>query len=182
MELAVALSRWVFKEAGVLRVGAVSHHRVGETAPPAAYTVTDLVVSFSHYCHEVLCFLSPPKIGALDLKVRRFVSGVQHCHWNVVWGTLGPVWRRWYPARVCEDRSLRQNLPQEKWYAILESVWINNSQWHLVVNHYTCCFIIFLGGKYSIQFKLPDVYGVFQFKVDYNRLGYTHLYSSTQVS
>lgn len=39
-----------------------------------------------------------------------------------------------------------------------------------------------LGGKYSVQFKLPDVYGVFQFKVDYNRLGYTHLYSSTQVS
>lgn len=38
------------------------------------------------------------------------------------------------------------------------------------------------GGKYSVQFKLPDVYGVFQFKVDYNRLGYTHLYSSTQVS
>lgn len=33
-----------------------------------------------------------------------------------------------------------------------------------------------------MQFKLPDVYGVFQFKVDYNRLGYTHLYSSTQVS
>lgn len=32
-----------------------------------------------------------------------------------------------------------------------------------------------------MQFKLPDVYGVFQFKVDYNRLGYTHLYSSTQV-
>ncbi|NWS47201.1 OST48 glycosyltransferase, partial [Probosciger aterrimus] len=38
------------------------------------------------------------------------------------------------------------------------------------------------GGKYSVRFKLPDVYGVFQFKVDYNRLGYTHLYSSTQVS
>lgn len=43
-ELAVALSRWVFKEEGVLRVGAVSHHRVGELAPPNAYTVTDLVV------------------------------------------------------------------------------------------------------------------------------------------
>lgn len=26
------------------------------------------------------------------------------------------------------------------------------------------------------------MYGVFQFKVDYNRLGYTHLYSSTQVN
>lgn len=45
MELAEALSRWVFKEAGVLRVGAVTHHPVGETAPPAAYTITDLVVS-----------------------------------------------------------------------------------------------------------------------------------------
>lgn len=46
-ELAVALSRWVFKEEGVLRVGAVSHHRVGELAPPNAYTVTDLVVRLS---------------------------------------------------------------------------------------------------------------------------------------
>lgn len=46
-ELAVALSRWVFKEEGVLRVGPVSHHRVGETAPPNAYTVTDLVVRAS---------------------------------------------------------------------------------------------------------------------------------------
>lgn len=43
-ELAMALSRWVFKEEGVLRVGTVSHHRVGELAPPNAYTVTDLVV------------------------------------------------------------------------------------------------------------------------------------------
>lgn len=48
MELAEALSRWVFKEAGVLRVGDVTHHRVGESAPPAAYTVTDLVVSCEH--------------------------------------------------------------------------------------------------------------------------------------
>lgn len=44
-ELAEALSRWVFKEAGVLRVGAVTHHPVGEKNPPAAYTITDLVVS-----------------------------------------------------------------------------------------------------------------------------------------
>lgn len=43
------------------------------------------------------------------------------------------------------------------------------------------CLVSLKGGKYSVQFKLPDVYGVFQFKVDYNRLGYTHLYSSTQV-
>jgi len=37
-------------------------------------------------------------------------------------------------------------------------------------------------GHYVAKFKLPDVYGVFKFVVDYNRLGYTHLYSSTQVS
>ena len=38
------------------------------------------------------------------------------------------------------------------------------------------------GKSLSLQFKLPDVYGIFQFKVDYNRLGYTHFFSTTQVS
>lgn len=38
------------------------------------------------------------------------------------------------------------------------------------------------GGKYQAKFKIPDVYGVYQFKVDYNRVGLTHLYSTTQVS
>ena len=38
------------------------------------------------------------------------------------------------------------------------------------------------GKLYYAKFELPDVYGVFQFKVNYNRLGYTHLYSATQVS
>lgn len=38
------------------------------------------------------------------------------------------------------------------------------------------------GQKYEAEFKVPDVYGVYQFKVDYNRIGYTHLYTSTQVS
>eukprot|EP00794_Sanderia_malayensis_P015235 gene15235-16809_t len=36
-------------------------------------------------------------------------------------------------------------------------------------------------GVFSVQFSLPDVYGVFQFKVDYDRIGYTHLKSITQV-
>lgn len=54
MELAEALYRWVFKEAGVLRVGAVTHHRVGETDAPTAYTITDLVVGL------VVCLLSSP--------------------------------------------------------------------------------------------------------------------------
>lgn len=38
------------------------------------------------------------------------------------------------------------------------------------------------GGRYQAKFKIPDVYGVYQFKVDYDRIGYTQLYSTTQVS
>lgn len=37
-------------------------------------------------------------------------------------------------------------------------------------------------GNFNIKFKIPDVYGIFKFVVDYNRVGYTHLFSSTQVS
>jgi oligosaccharyltransferase complex subunit beta len=37
-------------------------------------------------------------------------------------------------------------------------------------------------GRYEGRFKIPDVYGVYQFKVDYKRIGLTHLYSTTQVS
>uniref|UniRef100_T1GGK8 Dolichyl-diphosphooligosaccharide--protein glycosyltransferase 48 kDa subunit n=1 Tax=Megaselia scalaris TaxID=36166 RepID=T1GGK8_MEGSC len=37
-------------------------------------------------------------------------------------------------------------------------------------------------GVYQANFKIPDVYGVYQFKVDYDRTGFTHLYSTTQVS
>ncbi|XP_060563717.1 dolichyl-diphosphooligosaccharide--protein glycosyltransferase 48 kDa subunit-like [Ruditapes philippinarum] len=37
-------------------------------------------------------------------------------------------------------------------------------------------------GVFKTTFKLPDVYGVYQFRVDYNRMGYTHLFSTTQVS
>lgn len=36
-------------------------------------------------------------------------------------------------------------------------------------------------GIFQTQFKLPDVYGVYQFRVDYNRMGFTHLFSTTQV-
>lgn len=37
-------------------------------------------------------------------------------------------------------------------------------------------------GKYEARFKIPDVYGVYQFKIDYQRKGYTFLSSATQVS
>lgn len=37
-------------------------------------------------------------------------------------------------------------------------------------------------GKYLAKFKVPDVYGVYKLVVDYSRVGFTHLHSSTQVS
>ncbi|XP_050420417.1 dolichyl-diphosphooligosaccharide--protein glycosyltransferase 48 kDa subunit [Adelges cooleyi] len=37
-------------------------------------------------------------------------------------------------------------------------------------------------GKYEFTFKIPDTYGVYQFKIDYNRVGFTALRSSTMVS
>lgn len=95
-ELAVALSRWVFKEEGVLRVGAVSHHRVGELAPPHAYTVTDLVVrlpSWGLWCGQEgtwelkkelgenlnwvwvnVCF----QVSLVNFTCCGFIPGVQH--------------------------------------------------------------------------------------------------------
>jgi len=36
-------------------------------------------------------------------------------------------------------------------------------------------------GKYSTSFELPDVYGVFTFKVDYQRPGYTPLQAISRV-
>jgi oligosaccharyltransferase complex subunit beta len=36
-------------------------------------------------------------------------------------------------------------------------------------------------GLFEAKFKIPDVYGVFQFKIDYHRKGYTFLSSATQV-
>ena len=42
-------------------------------------------------------------------------------------------------------------------------------------------YFIFQDGKFHITFKLPDVYGVYKFQVDYNRVGFTHLFSTTQV-
>ena len=36
-------------------------------------------------------------------------------------------------------------------------------------------------GLYEARFKIPDVYGVYQFKIDYQRKGYTFLKSATQV-
>ncbi|CAF1307758.1 unnamed protein product [Rotaria magnacalcarata] len=38
------------------------------------------------------------------------------------------------------------------------------------------------GGQLEARFRVPDTYGIFKFVIDYNRVGYSHLYSATQVS
>lgn len=38
------------------------------------------------------------------------------------------------------------------------------------------------GDVYEARFKIPDVYGVYQFKVEYDRVGYTRLFNTLQVS
>ncbi|TWW56270.1 Dolichyl-diphosphooligosaccharide--protein glycosyltransferase 48 kDa subunit [Takifugu flavidus] len=112
MELAEALARWVFKEAGVLRVGAVAHHRVGEADPPAAYTITDLV------------------------------------EYSVVIEMLSEG--RWVPFDG-DDIQLE----------------------FVRIDPFVRTYLKKNGGKYSVQFKLPDVYGVFQFKVSVRPLQHT---------
>jgi len=42
--LSKSLTKWVFKETGVLRAGNITHHRKGESTAPEAYTILDEVV------------------------------------------------------------------------------------------------------------------------------------------
>ena len=121
--LAASLTRWVFKERGLLRVGAVKHSKIGEKEPPAAYTIKDDV----HYEIEIE-ELRNGKWVAFDGK------DVQ-----LEFFRIDPF------VRIYLEKSSN-------------------------------------GKTFFAKFKLPDVYGVFQFKVDYNRIGYSHLFSSTQVS
>ena len=121
--LSVALSKWVFKEKGVLRVGTVKHHLKGETSPPLAYTVEDQV----RYEIEIEELVSEKWVPfmAKDVQLEFF--------------RIDPF-----------VRTYLQKTPDKK--------------------------------KFYVEFKLPDVYGVFQFKVEYSRIGYTNLFSTTQVS
>lgn len=50
------------------------------------------------------------------------------------------------------------------------------------IDPFVCSTLTEKNGVFSTRFKLPDVYGVYQFRVDYNRMGFTHLFSLTQVS
>lgn len=120
-QLSVALSQWVFKEKGVLRVSDVQHHRVGEKNAPADYTIKQNIV--------------------YSIKIEEIVNG----KWQAFQGNDVQL------EFVRLDPFVRTTLQKKN-------------------------------QRFEVQFQVPDVYGIFKFVVDYNRAGYTHLFSSTQVS
>jgi oligosaccharyltransferase complex subunit beta len=117
-----AISKWVFREAGQIRVKSVKHHKEGEKEAPASYTIMENVI--------------------YTIEVEQFINN------------------EWKPF-VAKDIQL-------------EFVRIDPFV-RLTLKHIG-------GGKYEIKFKIPDVYGVYQFKVEYDRVGFTRLFSTTQVS
>lgn len=116
------LSKWVFKENGVIRVKSVSHHKLNEAEAPMDYTITESAVFEMQLEHKVGNEWKPFSARDLQLEFVRI------------------------------DPFIRTIVP-------------------LVGD-----------GKYKVVFKIPDVYGVFKFLVDYKRIGYTSVFSSTQVS
>jgi len=120
-ELAVAMTKWLFKETGVLRIKSVDHHIVGQNTTPPEYTIMDIV---------------------------KYTIGIEEI-----------LDKRWVPFQGKDVQ--------------LEFVRIDPFIRTTLKNN---------NGNLSVEFKVPDVYGVFKFLVDYHRLGYTHLYDVQQVS
>lgn len=98
----------------------------------------------------------------------------------VVWNKLGTICFRWCSSAVLHDEPLCfENLIN----------WPEGILFDCRCIEFNCSLFmksfisdhLFLQGHYSAEFKVPDVYGVFQFKVEYQRLGYTSLSLSKQV-
>jgi len=115
------LSKWVFKERGVLRASNVSHHKVGEKSEPPTYTIKDRI-EYSLILEE----------------------------WNGA---------KWVPF-IADDVQVEFVMLDPYIRAPLKA---DNK------------------GKYKIETILPDVYGVYSFKVEYRRMGYTNINLKTIV-
>jgi len=115
--LAEELTKWAFKERGVLRASNPRHHRLGETEKPQSYRIKDNIT--------------------YSVEVEEFVQG------------------KWVPY-VADDIQLELVMLDP--YVRLNLVRPDSK-----------------ASTYSITFTAPDVYGVFTFKLDYRRQGYTWL-------
>lgn len=119
-----ALSKWVFKEVGVLRFSEVEHRLISDPSapvPPPFYTIMDDL--------------------EYSIKIEILRDG------------------KWVPHDA-DDVQLE----------------------FVRIDPFVRVFMKRKAGKYQTTFKVPDVYGVYKLVVDYRRVGYTHLHSSTQVS
>ena len=120
-DLALALSKWCFKQSGVLKVESISHHKKGEKTAPSHYTIKEEAV--------------------YNIVVKELVDG----KW------VGFNGKDMQMEFVRIDPFVRITME-------------NKGQ-----------------GKMEGNFKVPDTYGVYQFKVNYHRVGYTRVYETTQV-
>jgi len=114
-KFAQVLTSWTFHERGVLRVVKTTHHKVGETIPPAHYIIKEQM-EYSIFVEE----------------------------WNG---------EKWVPFKA-DDMQVEFKMLDPYIRTTLEA----DGQ-----------------GKFSKVVTLPDVYGVFTFRVEYNRIGYTFL-------
>ncbi|CAD5212315.1 unnamed protein product [Bursaphelenchus okinawaensis] len=119
-EFVEAITKWVLKEKGVLRVKSVKHSKVGESSPPREYTITDDV--------------------KYEIEIEELKEG------------------KWVPFQA-KDVQLA----------------------FIRIDPFVITTLNNKNGKFSTEFKIPDVYGVFKFAVDYRRVGYTHLFDVQQV-
>jgi len=121
-DLALSLTRWCFKQSGVLKVETIAHQKAGELKEPGHYTIKDDAV--------------------YTIVVKELING----KWVGFKGTDMQM------EFVRIDPFVRITLD-------------NKGE-----------------GKMVGKFKVPDTYGVYQFKVNYHRVGYTRVYTTTQIS
>jgi len=121
-DLALSLTRWCFKQNGVLKVESIAHHKAGEAKEPGHYTIKDDAV--------------------YTIVVKELING----KWVGYKGTDMQM------EFVRIDPFVRITLANKG------------------------------DGKMVGKFKVPDTYGVYQFKVNYHRVGYTRVYTTNQIS
>jgi len=119
--LAKALTDWCFKQSGVLKVESISHHKEGETSPPAHYTIKDEAV--------------------YTIVVKELVNG------------------KWV---AFDGKDMQMEFVRIDPFV---RVTMENKAGHMIA-----------------KFKVPDTYGVYQFKVNYNRVGLSRLSTADQIS
>ncbi|RCN45577.1 Dolichyl-diphosphooligosaccharide-protein glycosyltransferase subunit [Ancylostoma caninum] len=226
LELVTALSKWVLKENGVLRVKKVEHHLAGNKEVPREYTIMDEVeyaieieelrdgvwrpfnakdvqlefVRIDPFVRTNLInkngrfstrFKLPDVYGVYKFLVDYRRIGYTHLY-DVQQVSVRPLLHNQYERFIRSAYPYYASSFSMMEYAIeieelRDGVWrpfnAKDVQLEFVrIDPFVRTNLINKNGRFSTRFKLPDVYGVYKFLVDYRRIGYTHLYDVQQVS